>query len=398
MSKITKGIAFILAVTLIYSCKTARIAKTTTPAPAPDTLEVVKIDSLPVTIIEELVEIDTIPEIDSTEIVLQIDTISIIGVGDIMMGTNFPKAGYLPPKGKNLLDSVKHILQDADVTFGNLEGVLLDDGGDPKNCRNPDVCYLFRSPEYMALYLLDAGFDVMSIANNHTGDFGMPGRKNTARVLDSLNINFAGTLDRRYATFTINDVDYGFVAFSPNTGTVSIHDIAGAKAIVQKLDSISDIVIVSFHGGAEGKDHEHVTKETETFYGEDRGNVYEFSHTLIDAGADVIFGHGPHVARAIEVYNERFIAYSLGNFCTYARFNLRSPNNLAPIIKVNTNKNGKFLSGKIYSGKQVGLGMPIIDREKGAIFKIRELTHMDIPETKIVIDDNGNINYLKQDF
>ncbi len=250
----------------------------------------------------------------------------------------------------------------------------------------------------MALYLLDAGFDVMSVANNHSGDFGIPGRKNTARILDSLGIDFAGTLDRPYATFTINDVNYGFAAFAPNTGTVSIHDLEGAKAIVQKLDSISDIIIISFHGGAEGKDHEHIPRKNETYYGEDRGDVYDFSHQLIDAGADIIFGHGPHITRAIEVYNDRFIAYSLGNFCTYARFNLSGPNGYAPIIKIHTKMNGEFIGGKIYPIKQVGSGMPIIDKEQSAIFKIRELTHIDIPETKIVIDANGNINYLKQDF
>jgi hypothetical protein len=396
MSNIFKGIVFFLAATSIYSCKTARIARQTIPAP--DTTQVVVIDSLPITIIEEVIEVQKQPSIDSTVLIEKFDTISIIGVGDIMMGTNYPKASYLPPKGTNLLDSVKHILQDADVTFGNLEGVLLDDGGEPKNCKNPDACYVFRSPEYMALYLLDAGFDVMSVANNHTGDFGNPGRKNTARVLDSLKINFAGTLERNYATFTLHEIDYGFVAFAPNTGTVSIHDIEGAKSLVQMLDSISDIVIVSFHGGAEGKDHQHIPRERESYYGEDRGDVYAFSHTLVDAGADIIFGHGPHVTRAIEVYNDRFIAYSLGNFCTYARFNLSGPNGIAPIVKLQVNRNGEFLSGKIFPVKQIGSGMPIIDPEKAAIFKIRELTHIDIPESKIVIDDNGIINYLKQDF
>jgi poly-gamma-glutamate capsule biosynthesis protein CapA/YwtB (metallophosphatase superfamily) len=396
MSNIFKYIGLLLAATMIYSCKTARIAQQTSPAP--DTTQIVELDSLPVTIIEEVTEMEEEPAIDSAEIIVKIDTISIIGVGDIMMGTNYPEASYLPPRRTNLLDSVKHILKHADVTFGNLEGVLLDDGGDPKNCKNPDVCYLFRSPEYMAMYLLDAGFDVMSVANNHTGDFGIPGRENTARVLDSLKINFAGTLDRSYATFTLNDVRYGFVAFAPNTGTVSIHDIEGAKSTVQRLDSLSDIVIVSFHGGAEGKDHQHIPRERETYYGEDRGDVYAFSHTLVDAGADVIFGHGPHVTRAIDVYKDRFIAYSLGNFCTYARFNLSGPNGIAPIVKVQVNRQGEFLSGKIFPVKQVGSGMPILDKEKAAIFKIKELTHIDIPETKIVIDDNGNINYLKQDF
>lgn len=397
MSNVIRAIALLLAIGMIYSCKSTRKIQQSA-APAQDTTQIAELDTIPAEITEEIAQVEEVPEVDSSKLVAQIDTISIIGVGDIMMGTNFPKEDYLPPKGKNLLDSVKHILRDADVTFGNLEGVLLDDGGDPKKCNNPKACYLFRSPEYMALYLLDAGFNVMSVANNHTGDFGAPGRQNTARLLDSLGISFAGTTDHRYATFQVNDVNYGFAAFAPNKGTVSIHDSIGAVKLIQMLDSLSDVVIVSFHGGAEGKKHEHIPREIETYYGENRGDVYAFSHALIDAGADVIFGHGPHITRAIEVYNDRFIAYSLGNFCTYARFNLSGPNGIAPIVKIKVNRDGEFLGGRIYPIKQVGLGMPVIDKNKSAIFKIRELTHIDIPETKIAIDDNGIINYLTRDF
>ncbi|KKK93514.1 hypothetical protein LCGC14_2692140, partial [marine sediment metagenome] len=66
-----------------------------------------------------------------------------------------------------------------------------------------------------------------------------------------------------------------------------------------------------------------MTRESEIYLGYDRGNIYEFAHMVVDAGADVVFGHGPHVTRAAEIYKDRFIIYSLGNFCTYRRFNLR---------------------------------------------------------------------------
>ncbi|MEQ8927360.1 MAG: CapA family protein, partial [Fulvivirga sp.] len=324
------------------------------------------------------------------------DTVAIIGVGDIMMGTNYPDNGYLPPSnGKYLLSSLHPILTNADVTFGNLEGVILNEGGDAKYCRDPKVCYIFRSPEIIAQNLADAGFDVMSTANNHAGDFGNPGRKNTMRVLDSLEINHAGLLSNPYTTFTIDGMKYGFAAFAPNTGTVSIHDFENAKSIIAHLDSISDIVIASFHGGAEGSKYQHVTQEYEYFYGENRGNVYKFSHALIDAGADVVFGHGPHVTRALEVYKKRLIAYSLGNFCTYARFNLRGENGLAPILIVYTDNEGKFLHGKIFPIIQLGAGGPQLDSQGRVIEKIRDLTKKDFPETPIMIDESGRINYLQ---
>ena len=325
------------------------------------------------------------------------DTLSIIGVGDIMLGTNFPKPDYLPPdSGRFLLSEARPFLVDADVTFGNLEGVILNDGGTPKNCKNPDLCYLFRSPEYLAVHLKQAGFDVLSTANNHAGDFGDIGRQNTMRVLDSLEIYHAGLQAKPYETFIIDGMKYGFAAFAPNSGTMSIHDREAAIEIVSHLDSISDVVIVSFHGGAEGKKYQHVTRKTETFYGENRGNVYQFSHDLVDAGADVIFGHGPHVLRAVEVYNNRFIAYSLGNFCTYARFNLKGPNSLAPIVKVFTKADGQFLYARIFPFIQLSPGGPQIDKNKKAISKLRELMTADFPENRIVLDDQGFIRYVTQ--
>ncbi len=323
------------------------------------------------------------------------DTVSIIGVGDIMMGTNFPSKNYLPSNnGKHLWSAVKDTLKQADVTFGNLEGVVLDEGGEQKKCNNPKLCYLFRTPESYLTNLVDAGFDVMSLANNHAGDFGKTGRANTMNTLDSLGINYAGLLSSPIATFKREGMKYGVVAFSPNKGTLSIHNLEQAKQLVAKLDSISDIVIVSFHGGAEGSKHEHVNRKTEMFYGENRCNVYDFAHQMIDAGADVIFGHGPHVTRAIDLYKNRFIIYSLGNFCTYGRFNLRGVNGIAPIVKIYTNAEGKFLKGEIISIKQIGAGVPKIDESRSVISKMQDLTKKDFPEINLKIDDFGFINYL----
>src|SRR5690554_7296187 len=88
------------------------------------------------------------------------------------------------------------------------------------------------------------------------------------------------------------------------------------------------------------------------FYGEKRGDVFKFSRWVIYHGADIVFGHGPHVTRAMEVYKDRFIAYSLGNFATYGRFNLRGISGVAPIVHVYTHRDGTFIKGKLHSTKQ----------------------------------------------
>lgn len=324
------------------------------------------------------------------------DTLSIIGVGDIMMGTNYPEDKLPPNDGIHLLKGVDSVLRDADVTFGNLEGTLLDEGGIPKKCQDPKVCYAFRTPVRYVKNLVSAGFDVVSLANNHAGDMGDPGRQSTIKTLEAANILHAGQITHPTTIFEKDSIRYGLAAFAPNSNCVDINDLEGALEIIKKLDSICDIVIVSFHGGAEGAQYQNVPRTNEIYYGENRGDVYKFSHALIDAGADIIFGHGPHVTRAVEVYNERFIAYSLGNFCTYRGISVSGVNGLAPIIKVFTDRTGKFLYGKIIPTYQTYETGVRIDPQNQVIRKVQELTKKDFPESQIRIDEKGLITYLAQ--
>lgn len=322
------------------------------------------------------------------------DTFTFIGVGDIMLGTDYPSVKYLPPGNDcyPLLAEMKPYLQDADITFGNVEGVFAGTHGKAKHCNNPDQCYVFRMPVQYVDCLVDAGFDIVSIANNHMNDFGKGGRDNTTRVLDSAGLTFAGIYSHPYAIYEYRNHKIGFCAFSPNTGVVDLKDLPGAIKIVTMLEEQCDIVMVSVHGGAEGKNHQHVTRKDEVFLGHNRGNIYEFAHQLIDAGADIIFGHGPHVTRAMEIYKDRFIIYSLGNFCTYARFNISGPNGIAPMVKLWVDNEGKFIKGKVTPVRQTGEGGTSIDPHRRAIFKLRDLTRIDFPELNHVdITDDGDI-------
>ena len=135
--------------------------------------------------------------------------------------------------------------------------------------------------------------------------------------------------------------------------------------------------------------YQHVPRASELFHGENRGNVYQFAHTVIDAGADIVFGHGPHVVRGIEVYKDRFVSYSLGNFCTYGGINVSGINGYAPIIKVYTDAKGVFFKGKITSGVQNFHAPVSIDPQNMALKKIKELTENDFKDATLSIDDNG---------
>ena len=305
------------------------------------------------------------------------DSVSIIGVGDIMLGSNYP-VDYLP--NTNILKNVESVLQDADITVGNLEGTLFDEGGTPKKCANPKICYAFRTPSSYGQYLADAGFDYLSLANNHSNDFGAQGITATADNLEELNIKFSG-IENRFETAILkkDGVRYGFVSFSPNTAAVKLNDYAKAQKLIRKTKQKADIVIVMFHGGAEGKQAEHLPFDTEIFYGENRGNVVEFARLAVDSGADVVFGQGPHVTRAVELYRDRFISYSGGNFATYGAINTSGISGIAPIFKIITDKQGKFISGTIIPITQTVDKIPKIDPEKTVIKRIIYLNHSDFP-------------------
>jgi len=325
------------------------------------------------------------------------DTLSFVAVGDIMMGLNYPdKAQVLPSQdGALTFASVQHILQNADITFGNLEGVMLDSGGSPKKCSNPDVCYVFRMPERYVTHLKNAGFDMLSIANNHSGDFGDAGRKKTVEVLKNAGIGHAGFEGTAESYILEKDgVRYGLVAFAPNTGTVRINDLDKAKKILAHLRENSDIVIASMHIGAEGKGQTRITRKTEMFVGENRGNPYEFARFVIDNGADMVFGHGPHVARAIDLYKGKFIIYSLGNFATNTSVNITGVSGYAPIVKIKTDRKGNFLEGEIFSAIQQGENgdrRPILDSTGACIKEIKKLTEADIPEAELILKETGKI-------
>ncbi|MCL2074090.1 MAG: CapA family protein [Marinilabiliaceae bacterium] len=320
------------------------------------------------------------------------DTVEIVAVGDIMMGTIYPNGEYLPKNNdcSRSFSMVKKYFAGADIVFGNLEGALTDSRDNAKRCNNPDVCYVFGMPTKFVECLVDAGFNLLSLANNHSGDFGEQGRKSTIQTLQKAGINYAGLTDCPTAELEIDGIKYGFCAFAPNIGTIDVRNIPAAEAIVKSLKQRCDIVIISFHAGGEGRGAQNVTRQSETYIGENRGNVYEFTHKMIDAGADLLLGHGPHVTRAVEIYKNRFIAYSMGNFSTYSRVNVQGVNGIAPIFRIYTTPKGEFIKAHITPTWQPSEDRtPRLDKENRVIKVIQNLTKTDFPEQKITIRDDG---------
>ncbi len=318
------------------------------------------------------------------------DTLTIAMTGDIMMGTTFPNISLPPNDGRDIFMDTKEITLRADLAVGNLEGTLCD-GGTTKKKPGPN-CYAFRTPTKFGPRLTEAGYDFMSMANNHANDFGPFGIESTEKTLDELGIKYTGIKGRvRTAIVERNGVKYGLCAFGQNTYTVHHNDLNTVKAILDELRPQCDILVVSFHGGAEGRTHTHLPQGHEFFLGEDRGDLRTFAHFCIDNGADVLYGHGPHVVRCMEIYKGRFIAYSLGNFCTPYGMNLTGVTGYAPVVEIKIASDGRFLEGQIHSFiQQKGKG-PRLDATNTVAREIRNLTLSDIKGSPIVISETGYI-------
>jgi hypothetical protein len=222
--------------------------------------------------------------------------ISIASVGDMMIGTDYPRNHLPDDDGVSFLADVAPILSAADITFGNLEGVLIDGGEPGKKCSNPNACYLFRSPTRYAEHYRNAGFDVLSLANNHARDFGEEGRTSSMNAIAAAGMRHSGRVDD-FASFEHGGLRIAVLAYAVTKNSNMLLDYELAFTTVADFAKTHDIVVVSFHGGAEGADVTHVPFADEEYYGEPRGDVVWFARGVVDAGADLVIGHGPHVVR-----------------------------------------------------------------------------------------------------
>ena len=316
--------------------------------------------------------------------------IQIAAVGDMMIGTDYPRNHLPDDDGVGFLADVAPFLSAADIAFGNLEGVLMEGGEPAKKCRNPNACYLFRSPPRYAKHYRDAGFDVLSLANNHARDFGEAGRDSSAAALDAVGVAASGR-EGTLSALSHEDLEVVFVNYAVTKNSNMLLDYETAFEWIAELDDEYDIVIVTFHGGAEGADATRVPFAEEEYYGEPRGDVVYFARGVVDAGADLVIGHGPHVVRGMERYKDRLIAYSLGNFATYYGISVAGIKGVAPILTATLDGEGRFVSADIISTTQLRPAGPSIDAQDRALKMIRGLSIEDFGEPGLSFLPDGGV-------
>jgi poly-gamma-glutamate capsule biosynthesis protein CapA/YwtB (metallophosphatase superfamily) len=317
------------------------------------------------------------------------ETVTIKAVGDIIPGTNFPNHKLPRFRDQLLPKSVRTHLQGSDILFGNFESSLTNYRYTAKDISRGQV-FAFRSPPAYAQLFAEAGFNVFNMANNHAMDFGPVGFKDTTKNLEAVGIATLGHKNQ-ILYLEANNIPVAMIGFSPYEMYNSIHNLGAAQALVAKAKNKTNIVIISMHAGAEGTGALHVKNQTEFFYGENRGNSIKFARNMIDAGADLVLGHGPHVPRAMEIYKGKIIAYSLGNFLGYRTLSTNAQTGDSMILEVKLNRAGNLVSSKIIPVRMDRQGIPHIDQSFQTVKLMRSLNNQAFPQNPVKINKKGEL-------
>jgi len=260
--------------------------------------------------------IDGEPEATSSAEQLTIDNnnpeVSIIFVGDIMLSRGVAQKIKKHSDYNYSFLKIGDYLKSADFAFGNLETSLF------KGREIGPEEMLFRADPELADVLHDFNFSVVSLANNHTMNFGKKALEDTLINLLKVGVEYTGAgssgieaynpcvitkkgIVFAFLAYTDSDVVPAFYFAATTTAGVARMDINKMAKAVKLAKERADFVIVSMHSGTEYKD-------------EPNQRQINFAHAAVDAGADLVIGHHPHIVQTAEKYKDKYIFYSLGNF------------------------------------------------------------------------------------
>ncbi len=311
--------------------------------------------------------------------------VRIAAVGDVTLGS---PAGLPSDDGSSLFGDVRRSLT-GDLVLGNLETPLTA-GGASKCSEASRTCFAFRAPPLYARTLRGAGFTMLNVANNHALDFGAQGQTETIAALDAERLLHTGR-PGEIAYARAGRLRIAVIGFAPYPWAQQLLDLDAARALVREADARADVVVVTMHAGGEGLGRDHVSPGDETYLGEPRGDPVAFAHAVVDAGGDLVVGHGPHVLRGLEWYRGRLIAYSLGNFSGYRTLAVEGALAFGAILRVRLHADGTWADGSLVPIRLVGTGTPELDRDRTAIAKVRALSKEDFGRAGGSVSASGRI-------
>ena len=227
-------------------------------------------------------------------------TVTVSAVGDCTLGTDesFNTStsfnAYEAMNGTSyFFQNVRSILEADDATFANFEGTLTTETA------RESKEYAFKGDPSYAQILTDGSIDVVTLANNHSSDYGAKSLTDTEEALDAAGIDYC--IGDKIAVKEVNGIPTAFIGiYVLNDGMAREEQVKQTIAAAKQQGA--KLVIVAFHWGTEKATEPDETQKS-------------LAHTAIDCGADLVVGHHPHVLQAIEYYKGKYIAYSLGNFC-----------------------------------------------------------------------------------
>ena len=299
-------------------------------------------------------------------------TVTIAWGGDTVLGSTY---GLPPEQGRSLLVHVAPFFRAANIGFVNLEEAL-SDGSAEKCAAGSTNCFAFGAPMSYASALPASGIRIVNLANNHAADYGTAGEASTLTALRRAGVAWTGK-PGQIEILTANGVRVAFLGFAPYPWAARLDRIPAAVNLVKRAAARADVVVVAIHAGAEGSTQDHVPQGTEYFLGENRGNSRAFTHAVIDAGADLVVGSGPHVIRGVQWYHGRLIAYSLGNLAGWHTFGLGGTLSESAVLSVTLTRSGDIARGSWTPVRLEDPGIPEPDPTKASLTLVNELSKDD---------------------
>ncbi len=231
----------------------------------------------------------------------------------------------------------------------------------------------------------DGAIVVANIANNHLHDAGHGGVVATISALDSAGVLVTGADTIPSLAVTARGDTIAVLGFSVWSAP-GVNDLDDVRRIVGNAAGRYGRVVVTAHFGAEGRGAQRTLNVSEQYLGEDRGNPVAFAHAAAEAGASEVIGHGPHVLRAIEWWNNALILYSMGNLINYGPFGMAPPMNRGAIVCVTLDSAGQATDAVLRPTRQPMAGMVMPDSTNRARVIVDSLSRLDFPATGARID------------
>lgn len=268
-------------------------------------------------------------------------TDAVVGaVGDLVFSAD-------PGENADVFDRTRHWLGGAALNIANLEGAITSETETQKHGPLGRV-FAFRFPPETAQVIRGAGFQAISVSNNHAFDFGEQGFAETRDNLAKAGTQTTG-IKGSTLYYDIRRRRYAVIAFGVYSVFNDLRSQEEVRTRIGQARAHADAVIVTFEGGAEGARAAPLPGARETFLGEDRGDVRAFAQTAIAAGADAIVGHGPHVVRAAECIQGKPVFYSLGNYVSHGGLSARGLNGVGALAQLAFDPEGHLRGARLLS-------------------------------------------------